>query len=273
MNCTRRKAERPCFFQYCLILWHFPLLTIQWSSLPFYFRILNEQFNADLWCDFHFDLCLILNLSDTQWWSHLLNPWQESQMRFPETKLFTPSCSSVVHEDVFYSPSNSDLSPFVLQDCVAVSFTSFGEKLITGTGLVFSFQSDDCAVIQYTAHEILKHFHTKPVSAFFLVPVKIVLLQAFCFTEGEKNPLEQQKSAICIPAKRQEMALRLQCNFRLWKWNWLHGGRKGGEKMEKKKNYCWNIFSLSLLVLITSPSSGLIAFNVKYMFNIEIVKT
>lgn len=43
--------------------------------------------------------------------------------------------------------------------------------------------------------------------------------------------------------------------------------------MEKKKNYCWNIFSLSLLVLITSPSSGLIAFNVKYMFNIEIVKT
>lgn len=107
---------------------------------------------------------------------------------FPETKVFTPSCSYVVHEDVFYSPSNSDLSPFVLQDCVAVGFTSFGEKLITETGLVFYSQSNDCAVIQYTAHEILKHFHTKPVSAFFLVPVKIVLLQAFCFTEGEKTP-------------------------------------------------------------------------------------
>lgn len=80
----------------------------------------------------------------------------------------------------------------MLQDCAAVSFTSFGEKLITETGLGFSFQSDDCAVIQYTAHEILKHFYTKPVSAFFLVPVKIVLLQAFCFTEGEKTPLEQQ---------------------------------------------------------------------------------
>lgn len=246
MNCTRRKAERPCFFQYCLILWHFPLLTIQWSSLPFYFRILNEQFNADLWCDFHFDLCLILNLSDTQWWSHFLNPWQESQMRFPETKLFTPSCSSVVHEDVFYSPSNSDLSPFVLQDCVAVSFTSFGEKLITGTGLVFSFQSDDCAVIQYTAHEILKHFHTKPVSAFFLVPVKIVLLQAFCFTEGEKNPLEQQKSAISVFQQKDKKWL--------WDCNVISGSEneigfmeeeREGEKWKRKRTTA-EIFSLCL---------------------------
>lgn len=200
-------------------------------------------------------------------------PVTSTSSAFPETKVFMPPCSYLVHEDVFYFPS--DLSPFVLQDCVAVGFTSFGGKLITETGLVFCLQSDDCAVTQYTAHEVLKHFHTKPVSAFFLVPVKIALLQAFCFTEGEKkkNPRTAETSNLSIPAKRREIALRLQCNFRLWKWNWLHGGRKEGEKMKKKKNCYWNIFSLSLLVLIASLSSGLIAFNVKYMFNIEIVKT
>lgn len=187
MNCTKRKAERLCFFSVpSPNLRPSLLLTVQWSSpLAFYFRVLNEQLNEDLWYDFRFDLCLILNLSDMQWWSHLLHLWQAPQLHFLRSR---SSRSYVVQEDAFYSLSISDLSPFMLQDCDAVSLTSFGEKLITGTGLVFSFQSDDCAVIQCTAHEILKHFYTKPVSAFFLEPVKIVLLQAFCFTEGEKNP-------------------------------------------------------------------------------------
>lgn len=84
MNCTKRKAERLCFFTVpSPNLWPSLLLTVQWSSpLAFYFRVLNEQLNEELWYDFHFDLCLILNLSDMQWWSHLLHLWQAPQLHF-----------------------------------------------------------------------------------------------------------------------------------------------------------------------------------------------
>lgn len=105
MNWTKRKAETVLFSVLTPSLWPFLLLTLQWSSpLPFYFGVLNEQLNEDLWCDFHFDLCLILNLSDIQWWwSHLLNPWQGPQMHFLRPKS-SPLLVLMLFRKMFFIP-------------------------------------------------------------------------------------------------------------------------------------------------------------------------
>lgn len=164
---------------------------------------------------------------------------------------------------------------FMHLGCIAVKLPfKIRSKVNTETILVFSFQLDNfllhlsCNTVSQTTHEILKHLWTLSL-AFFFVSVKIVLLKAICFTEGERKKT-RITSNLCVPTQRIEITLRLHCNFRLRKWNRFHPGIKGEEngkeKTAIKKCFLSISFDFSYFSLL-QPDCLL-----KYMFNIEMVK-
>lgn len=201
-------------------------------------------------------------------------PATSTSNAFPETKVFTPSCSYAVHEDVFFFALKFRPKPFCVSGLCCSWFHFFWREAYhrDRTCIFLPVRWLCCSTIHCT-----RDFKALPHQAclcFLFSACQNSTPASLLFYRGwKKNLRTAETSNLCIPAKRREMALRLQCNFRLWKWNWLHGGRKGGGKMEKKKNCYWNIFSLTLLALIASLSFGMIAFKGKYMFNVEIVKT
>lgn len=159
---------------------------------------------------------------------------------FAETKIFIASC---LWRWLLFPPKFRPKS-FMLQVYIAVSLTTYFEGKLDSNCVCFPVRWLCCNTVLIYHTRDFKALVCWLSLAFFLVFVKIALLQTFCFPEGEKYRTGVT-SNLCVPAQRIEMALRLQCIFRLRKWNQFHPGRKG-EKMEKKNNCYWNVFFLSL---------------------------
>lgn len=123
----------------------------------------------------------------------------------PKTKVFMPSCSYRLWRSFLFSPRFQPKS-FMLQGCISVILASYFEgKLNTEVLLMFSFQSEDYAVIQfsYTTHEILKLLYTDSVSCFLFSLCKNSTLASLLLYRRWKKYNRCNQQSLCTSTKNR----------------------------------------------------------------------